>query len=191
MGVLPGIVGSLQTAEVIKLITGIGKPLIGRLLLFDALEMSMDTVNIRKKETCKVCGTTPEVTELIDYNEWCGVPLSYNEEPLSAGDGLDIEPGDLNDLLKANQQITFLDVREVEEYGIADLLKTLRIPMNDIKSRAGEIPKDHDVVVFCRNGDRSIGVVFELIDLGFTNVKNLRGGTNAWSDQVDPAIAKY
>ncbi len=192
MGVLPGIIGSLQAAEVIKLITGIGNPLIGRLLLFDALDMSMDTVKIRRRDTCKVCGTSPDVTELIDYEAWCGVPAVIDsDEPLSAGDGLDIDPVDVKPFIEKNANVTFLDIREEAEYEIADLPNTLRIPMDMVERRLNEIPQDQPVIVFCRNGDRSIGVVYQLEGLGFSNVKNLRGGTNAWSNQVDPTIARY
>lgn len=190
MGVLPGIIGTLQAIEVIKLITGIGKTLAGRLLLLDGLDMSIDIVNLRKRESCPVCGTSPSISSLIDYESWCGGP-ALNPDPGSAGVGLDIEPIDAARLIATNQQVVVLDVREPFEYELSKLPDALLIPQHQITERINEIPTGIPVIVICRNGIRSALVTQQLRALGYDQIVNLHGGINGWSDNVDPTIQKY
>jgi adenylyltransferase/sulfurtransferase len=189
MGVLPGIVGTLQAAEVIKLITGAGKTLSGRLMLVDALEMSMETVNVRKRKDCRLCGEHPEIHELIDYDFWCG---TGPEADLGlVGDGHDIDVKVAATARSEDPSMILLDVREPFEKELADIPNSYSIPMEEIPARMSEIPKDKHIVVYCRNGIRSAQITRQLIQAGYQNIKNLRGGINAWADQVDPAIIQY
>jgi adenylyltransferase/sulfurtransferase len=189
LGVLPGMVGTLQAAEVIKLITGAGRSLSGRLMLVDALDMSIETVNVRKRKDCRICGDHPEIHELVDYELWCG---TGPEADLGlVGEGYDIDPVLVKELRLNDPTITILDIREPFEKNLADIAGSKSIPMQDISSRLNEIPSDRPVIVFCRNGIRSAAVVRQLIQSGFNNVKNLRGGINAWASQVDTSISQY
>lgn len=189
MGVLPGIIGSIQAAEVIKLITGAGSPLVGKLLLFDALEMSAETVHIRKRPGCPVCGEKPTVTDLIDYEDWCHTRiLDQTSIPISEDD---IEPKELAQLIKVNPQLTLLDVREDFERAISNLSDSIGIPLSDLEKRLTQIRKGQLVVVYCRNGIRSMEAVGILKKAGFAQVRNLRGGINAWAEQVDSRLSIY
>ncbi len=205
LGILPGLVGVIQATEVIKLILGIGEPLIGRLLLVDALGMSFRTLKLRKNPDCPACGTH-EIRELIDYDQFCGItapkettgPLevsSHGTVDTSANvvDGIpQISVEQLKARLDAGERPFILDVREPHEYAIVNLGAPL-IPVGQVGQRLGEIPvgKDEEIVVHCKSGGRSQKAALELKAAGFSKVKNLAGGITAWAERVDPSLPKY
>ncbi len=189
MGVLPGIIGSIQAAEAIKLITGAGNPLIGKLLLFDALEMSAETVHVRKRPGCPVCGDNPTVVDLIDYEDWCHTSIT-DQTGIPVSDD-DIEPEELAELIKDNTQVTLLDVREEFERAISNLANSVGIPLAELMSKINQIHPDQVVVVYCRNGVRSLEAAAILKKAGFTRVRNLRGGINGWAERVDTRFSIY
>ncbi|MCU1223736.1 MAG: UBA/THIF-type binding protein [Edaphobacter sp.] len=204
LGILPGLLGVIQATETIKLILGIGDPLIGRLLLVDALGMSFRTLKLRKNPDCPVCGTHPTVTELIDYDQFCGIEKPNSVGPLEVArdkavtdaaivDGIpQITVERLKQKLDAKEDIFVLDVREPHEYPIANLGAPL-IPVGSIESRIAEIAahKNDEVVVHCRSGARSQKAALALKAAGFTNVSNLAGGILAWAEKIDPSMPKY
>jgi molybdopterin/thiamine biosynthesis adenylyltransferase/rhodanese-related sulfurtransferase len=202
LGILPGLVGVIQATEVIKLILGIGEPLIGRLLLIETLGMNFRTLKLRKNPECPVCGTNRTITELIDYDQFCGVPKPTGMGPLegaqavadaAAVDGIpQISVKALKQKLDAKENVFVLDVREPHEYPIANLGAPL-IPVGSLESRLGEIAaeKDREIVVHCRSGARSQKAALVLKSAGFTNVSNLTGGILAWAEQIDPTMPKY
>ena len=177
LGVLPGIVGTLQAAEGIKLIAGIGEPLIGRLLLFDALSMRFRTMRIPKNADCKVCGPDPQIRELIDYEEYC-TPVN----------NMEITAGELAERLGRGDEVFLLDVREPMEWNVSHLENAKHIPMRQVPSSIDALPKDREIVVYCRTGARSANVQHYLLANGFTKVKNLAGGLKAWARDVDPSV---
>src|ERR1700728_1901702 len=187
LGILPGLVGVMQATEVIKLILGIGDPLIGRLLLIDALGMKFRELKLRKNPDCPVCGTHPTVTKLIDYNEFCGI--RGEEKPVSSGVP-EIQVEELKRRLDAKDDLFVLDVREPHEYQICNLGGYL-IPLNDLPNRVNELDSSREIVVHCKMGGRSAKAVAFLQQSGFTKVHNLAGGISAWSDRVDPKLPKY
>jgi adenylyltransferase/sulfurtransferase len=190
LGVLPGIIGTLQATEALKLILGIGETLSGRLLLFNALDMSFDFVNLRKNPNCKVCGPNPEVTELIDYEEFCGVP-GHDHEEGSVGGDWDIEVTQLSEKLQHGEDIHLLDVREPHELEISHLEGADLIPLGQLAARLSELDSADDMVVFCKGGTRSARALELLASAGFRKVKNLKGGINAWAQEVDPSLPIY
>lgn len=189
-GVLPGTVGTLQATEAIKLVLGIGTPLFGRLLLYDALEMSFQTIKLRKNPHCKVCGPEPEITELIDYEAWCGVP-GHDHDQESAGMDWDIEPQDLVRKLHAGNNIRLIDVRDPVELDISQLPGEENIPLGELAANLSRLDSAQDIVLFCRVGTRSARALQLLVAAGFRKVKNLRGGINAWAREVDPTLPIY
>ncbi|MGB5844751.1 MAG: molybdopterin-synthase adenylyltransferase MoeB [Anaerolineales bacterium] len=190
LGVLPGTIGTLQATEALKLILGIGETLKGRLLLFNALDMSFDFVNLRKNPDCKICGPNPEVTELIDYEEFCGVP-GHDHEEGSVGGDWDIEVGQLAEKLAQGEQIHLLDVREPHELEISRLEGADLIPLGQLAARLSELDSAEEMVVFCKGGTRSARALELLASAGFRKVKNLKGGINAWAREVDPSLPIY
>ncbi len=190
LGVLPGTIGTLQATEALKLILGIGETLNGRLLLFNALDMSFDFVNLRKNPDCKICSPNPEVTELIDYEEFCGVP-GHDHEEGSAGGDWDIEAVQLAEQLDQGQPIHLLDVREPHELEISRLDGADLIPLGQLAARLSELDSAEEMVVFCKGGTRSARALELLASAGFRKVKNLKGGINAWARQVDPSMPIY
>jgi adenylyltransferase/sulfurtransferase len=205
LGILPGLVGIIQATEVIKLILGIGEPLIGRLLLVDALGMNFRTLKLRKNPNCPMCGTH-EIKELIDYDQFCGVPKrEETAAPLEVSahaavdqnanvvDGIpQVSVEQLKAELDAGRKPYILDVREPHEYQIVNIGAPL-IPLGQLPARLSEIPvgKDEEIVVHCRSGARSQKASLELKAAGFTNVKNLAGGILAWADKIDKSLPKY
>ncbi|PYP90458.1 MAG: molybdenum cofactor biosynthesis protein MoeB [Candidatus Angelobacter sp. Gp1-AA117] len=187
LGILPGLVGLIQATEAIKLILGVGQPLIGRLLLVDALGMHFRELKLRKNPDCVVCGKNPTVTKLIDYDEFCG--LRGQEKPVSNGVP-EISVEELKRRLDAKEDLFILDVREPHEYQICNLNGYL-IPLNDLPKRVHELDPGKDMVVHCRSGGRSAKAVEFLQQAGFTKAKNLAGGVLAWSDKIDPKMPKY
>ena len=190
LGVLPGTIGTLQATEALKLILGIGETLSGRLLLFNALDMSFDFVTLRKNPDCKICGPNPEITGLIDYEEFCGVP-GHDHEEGSAGGDWDIEAGQLADKLRQGENIHLLDVREPHELEISQLAGADLIPLGQLAARLSELDSAHEMVVLCKSGTRSARALELLASAGFRKVKNLKGGINAWAREVDPSLPIY
>jgi molybdopterin/thiamine biosynthesis adenylyltransferase/rhodanese-related sulfurtransferase len=204
LGILPGLVGVIQATEVIKLILGIGDTLVGRLLLVDALGMNFRTLKLRKNPDCPACGTHPTVTELIDYDQFCGIPKPTETGPLEVAqnqavaelpvvDGIpQITVEALKRKIDSHEDIFILDVREPHEYPIANLGAPL-IPVGDITKRIAELAaqKDREVIVHCRSGARSQKAALALQAAGFSNVSNLTGGILAWADKIDPSMPKY
>ena len=187
LGILPGLVGVMQATEVIKLILGAGEPLIGRLLLIDALGMKFRELKLRKNPDCPACGTHPTVTKLIDYNEFCGI---RGEEKSVAGTTSDMQVEELKRRLDAGEDLFILDVREPHEYQICNLGGHL-IPLNDLANRVHELDSSREIVAHCKMGGRSAKAVEFLRQAGFTKVHNLAGGINAWAERVDPKVPKY
>jgi sulfur-carrier protein adenylyltransferase/sulfurtransferase len=204
LGILPGLLGVIQATETIKLILGIGEPLIGRLLLVDALGMTFRTLKLRKNLECPVCGPNPTVTELIDYNQFCGIAPPSEVGPLEVArdkavgdhpivDGVpQITVNELKQKLDAREDIFVLDVREPHEYLIANL-GAPQIPVGEVERRIGELAaqKNREIIVHCRSGARSQKAALILKQAGFTNVSNLAGGILAWADKIDPSMPKY
>lgn len=189
-GVLPGTVGTLQATEVIKLILGIGEPLINKLMLYDALDASLQTVQLRKNPSCRVCGEHAQITHLIDYEEFCGVP-ARDEHAGIAGEDWDIEPREVQRRMQNHEAIQLVDVREPVELQISSLPGALSMPMSQLPQRFNELDPNKELVLFCRTGVRSVQALRFLIDQGFAHLHSLKGGINAWSKQVDPAIKRY
>jgi adenylyltransferase/sulfurtransferase len=188
LGVLPGIVGSLQAMETIKLILGIGEPLAGRLLLFDALGMRFRELRLRRNPSCPVCGDHPTIHELIDYEEFCGI---RGEEFVPVTTGIpEITPRELKARLDRGDDLFILDVREPHEFQICNLNGTL-IPLGELPKRASELDSSREIVAHCRSGKRSADAVQFLQQAGFRKIWNLKGGILAWSDEVDPSVPKY
>ena len=190
LGVLPGTIGTLQATEALKLILGIGQPLIGRLLLFNALDMSFDFVSLRKNPKCRICGPEPEVTALIDYEAFCGVP-GHDHEQGSVGGGWDIDVSQLAERLQHGEAIRLLDVREPHELEISRLEGATLIPLGQLAERLSELDSADEMVVFCKGGTRSARALELLASAGFRKVKNLKGGINAWAREVDPRMPVY
>lgn len=188
LGILPGLVGIIQATEAIKLILGAGEPLIGRLLMVDALAMSFRTLKLRKNPECPACGAHPTIKKLIDYEQFCGIPAAGHQEP--AVNANDITPEELKRRLDAGEDLFVLDVREPHEYQIANLGGHL-IPLNDLPKRVSELDSSREIVAHCKMGGRSAKAVDFLRQAGFKKVRNLAGGIAAWSDKVDPKVPKY
>ena len=188
LGVLPGIVGSIQAAETLKLIIGKGDPLVGRLLLFDALSMRFRELKLRKNPECPVCGAHPTITKLIDYAEFCGV--RGEEAPVPASTVPEITPRELKARLDRGDNLFILDVREPHEYQICNIGGYL-IPLGDLSKRVSELDSSREIVAHCRSGKRSAEASEFLRQAGFRKVLNLKGGILAWSDEVDPSVPKY
>jgi len=190
LGILPGLVGVIQATEAIKLILGNGEPLIGRLLLVDALNMRFRELKLRKNPDCPVCGTHPTVTQLIDYQQFCGI-LPESRQPASIKNGIpQMTVKELKHRLDAGEDVFILDVREPYEYQIANIGGKL-IPQNDVPQRLGEIDRDREIVVQCLSGGRSQRIAEYLKQAGYAKVVNLAGGIRAWSEEIDPTVRKY
>lgn len=213
LGLLPGTIGTLQATEAIKLLLGIGDPMIGRMVLYDALEMSFTTIKVRKDPNCPVCSIPAEQIELIDYEQFCGVPAhdhsDFSGVEAAAQNGMGvIDVQTLNQRLTAGDDLLVLDVREPHEWAIAAIEGTLRIPKGDIQTAknaviAGrkleaetvlnDIPRDREIVVHCRSGKRSADVIEMLVQAGYDadKLKNLEGGILAWAEQIDRTLPQY
>lgn len=190
LGILPGLLGIIQATEVIKLILGAGDPLIGRLLLVDALAMRFRELKLKKNPDCPVCGTHRTVTQLIDYAEFCGIPKKPTT-PESVVNGVpQMTVTELKRRIDADEDVFVLDVREPFEYAIAQIGGHL-IPLNDLPKRIDELDPKREIVVHCKSGVRSQKASEFLIGKGFQHVHNLVGGIHAWSDQIDPNVVRY
>ncbi|MEI7848492.1 MAG: molybdopterin-synthase adenylyltransferase MoeB [Chloroflexota bacterium] len=187
LGVLPGTIGTIQATEALKVLLGIGSPLIGKLLLYNALDMSFDFVNLRKNPKCRVCGPNADIKELIDYEEFCGVPGRDHDEG-SAGAGWDIDAAQLATRLAQPDLPLLLDVREPHELAISWLPNAVNIPLGSLAARLSELDSAREMVVFCKGGTRSARALELLVSAGFKKVKNLHGGINAWAKTVDTSL---
>jgi adenylyltransferase/sulfurtransferase len=190
LGILPGLVGVIQATEAIKLILGNGSPLIGRLLLVDALNMRFRELKLRKNPECPVCGEHPTVTRLIDYQQFCGIHPESKEEKSMKNGIPQITVKELKQRMDAGEDVQLIDVREPYEYQIAQIGGKL-IPQNEVPQRLAEIDRNREIVVHCRSGARSQRIAEFLKQSGYPNVANLAGGILAWSDEIDPTVKKY
>ena len=188
LGILPAAIGTIQATETVKLILGIGEPLIGRLLLYDALGMSFREMKLRKDPNCPVCGDNPTVTELIDYQEFCGIPQAAAQEQENEIPEVTVE--ELKKRLDNGEGLSVLDVREPHEYEVANIGARL-IPLGELPDRLEELDKDAPLAVHCKTGGRSAKAVKILQNAGFQNAFNVQGGITAWSEEIDPSIPKY
>ena len=191
LGILPGAIGTIQATETVKLILGIGEPLIGRLLLYDALGMRFREMKLRKNPNCPVCGENPTVTELIDYQEFCGIPQAQQADDVDELPEIGVQ--DLKEKLEAGERVAVLDVREPHEYEVANLEAqgAKLIPLGELPERLAELNQNDEIAVHCKTGGRSARAVKILQNAGFGNVYNVEGGITAWSEEIDPSIPKY
>lgn len=187
LGVLPGVIGTIQATEAIKLISGIGETLTGRLMLYDAFNMRFRQLKLRRNPECPVCGDNPSITELIDYDLFCGI----TPETLKVDTSRDITPVEVAELLKSDNPPFLLDVREANEWEIGYIPGAVRISVNELQERMNELDTARDMVVYCRSGVRSGRAVDMLQAAGFRKIKNMAGGILRWSDDVDPNTPKY
>jgi molybdopterin/thiamine biosynthesis adenylyltransferase/rhodanese-related sulfurtransferase len=190
LGVLPGTIGTIQATEALKLILGIGEPLIGRLLLYDALDLSFQTVKLAKNPDCKICGKNPQIRELMDYEDFCGMP-ARDLDTGSAGEGWDITPSELAARLKSGEKLHLIDVREPHELEISHLEGAELVPLGQFASHMSELDSSEEIVLFCKAGTRSARALEILASAGFQKAKNLKGGINAWAEEIDPSLPIY
>jgi molybdopterin/thiamine biosynthesis adenylyltransferase/rhodanese-related sulfurtransferase/molybdopterin converting factor small subunit len=188
LGILPGTIGLIQATETVKLILGIGEPLVGRLLLYDALAMRFRELKLRRNLECPVCGDHPTIHELIDYQQFCGIP-NQPHEPVAA-DG-DIDPVEVKAKIDRGDSFVLIDVREPHEYQICRIPQAKLIPLGDLPKRVNELDSADEIVAHCKSGMRSAKAVEFLKQAGFRKVRNMKGGILAWSDKVDPSVPKY
>ena len=193
LGVLPGLLGTIQAAETIKLVLGVGDPLVGRLLLVDALGMRFRELRVRKNPDCAVCGARPTVTRLVDYEAFCAGPAASASgivPPMHAH----VEEVSVEELKQARDRgeaIVLLDVREPREWAISDLPDSIKIPLGSLPASLDKLSKEDDIVVYCRTGGRSGNAVQFLMQQGFEKVRNLAGGINKWAERIDKSLPRY
>lgn len=192
LGILPGLIGLVQATEAVKLILGTGEPLVGRLMLYDALAMRFRELKLRRNPECPACGDHPTITKLIDYHQFCGVP---QEAPAAApqttvADG-EIDPTTVKQMIDRGEKFVLIDVREPHEYQICNIPFAKLIPLGELPKRVNELDSADQIVAHCKGGTRSAKAVDFLKQAGFKKVKNMKGGILAWSDKVDPTVAKY
>ena len=191
LGILPGIIGLIQATEAIKLALGKGQSLVGRLVLYDALAMKFRELKLRKNPECLVCGDNPTVTELIDYEQFCGVTPELESNVNLSEDSGEITPVELKSALDEGEKLTILDVREPHEYEISSLPNSILIPLGQLPSRMNELNRQDNIVVHCKMGGRSAKAVELMKQAGFNQVKNLTGGINRWGEEIDPSLPRY
>lgn len=190
LGVLPGIIGVMQAIEAIKLIVGIGDSLLGRLVSFDALKMKFREFKLRRDPSCPICGENPTITELIDYQQFCGIPQAAAAEAAEAPVP-EISVTELKRKLDAKEKFVLLDVREQFEYDIARIPGSKLIPVGELPSRMSELDSADEIVIHCKSGVRSAKALRLLQEAGFAKLSNVTGGILAWADEVDPSVPKY
>ena len=189
LGILPATIGSIQATEALKLLLGIGSSLTGKLLLYNALDMSFDFVTLKKNPKCRVCGSNADIKELIDYEEFCGLPGRGHDEG-SAGVHWDITAPELSERLK-REHLKLVDVREPHELRISALPNAINIPLGALAARLSELDSAEEMVILCKSGARSARALELLVSAGFKKVKNLKGGINAWAREVDQSLPIY
>jgi adenylyltransferase/sulfurtransferase len=190
LGVLCASIASIQTTEAIKVLTGVGEPLVGRLMVYDALEMEYRQIKVRKDPNCPLCGDNPTITGLIDYEEFCGV---VSEEAVDAARGSTITVGELKDMIDSGKDFLLVDVREPAEYEIVKIPGSVLIPKGDILSGAAlsQLPQDKPIVLHCKSGVRSAEALAALKQAGFGDAVHVQGGVLSWVNQIDPALPIY
>jgi adenylyltransferase/sulfurtransferase len=188
LGILPGIIGLVQATEAVKLILGVGEPLVGRLMLYDALAMKFRELKLRRNPECPVCGDHPTITKLIDYQQFCGIPAHAPEPEVVASD---ITPVEVKAKLDRREKFQFIDVREPHEYQICNIPGAKLIPLGELPKRLDELDPSVELVAHCKSGVRSGKAIDLLKQNGFKKLRNMKGGILAWSDQVDPSVPKY
>jgi len=190
LGVLCASIGSIQVNEAIKLITGIGDPIVGRLMVYDALEMTYRSVKVRKDPECAVCGKNPTVTELIDYEEFCG---TISQEAADAARGSTISVQDLKEMQDAGKEFYLVDVREPNEFEIVSIPGATLIPKDRVLSgeALADLPQDKQVILYCKTGARSAEALAVLKGAGFSDAVHVGGGVSAWVNQIDPSLPAY
>lgn len=192
LGILPGVVGLIQATEVVKLILGAGEPLVGRLMLYDALGMKFRELKLRRNPECPVCGDHPTVTKLIDYEQFCGIPAAPPPPPAGGTPAMgEIDAKGLKARMDGGNKFVLVDVREPHEFQIGRIPGSVLIPLGELPKRLNELNPADDIVVHCKMGGRSAKAIDFLKTQGFSNLTNLKGGILAWSDQVDPSVPKY
>lgn len=190
LGVLPGTIGTLQATEGLKLLLGVGESLKGKMLLYNALDMSFDFINLRKNPKCKVCSDHPEITELIDYEEFCGMPM-HDQDEGAAGVEWDINAVELNEWLAGDHPPQLIDVREPHELEISKIDAAELIPLGELAAHLSELDTAQEIVLMCKSGTRSARALDLMLGAGFRKLKNLKGGINAWAEDVDPSLPRY
>jgi adenylyltransferase/sulfurtransferase len=191
LGILPGLIGCIQATEAVKLILGQGEPLVGRLLLYDALRMSFQEFKVRRNPKCPLCGDKPTITALIDYDQFCGVRGEESPAPAAAEQGGEITVEELQRRLQQGDKVYILDVRNPEEEQICRIPGSHLLPLPQLQNRFGELDKGREMVVHCKSGMRSAKAIHFLKQQGFTKLKNLKGGILAWADRIDRTMPKY
>jgi sulfur-carrier protein adenylyltransferase/sulfurtransferase len=191
LGILPGLVGCIQATEGIKLLLGKGSPLIGRLLLYDALQMTFQEFKVRRNPNCAMCGDRPTITKLIDYEQFCGLRGQEAPAPAAAGDAWEITVEEFKARLDRREDLFLLDVRNPEEFQICRIPGSTLIPLPELPHRVKELDSQRELVVHCKSGMRSLKATQFLRQSGFRRVKSLKGGILAWADKIDPTVPKY
>ncbi len=192
LGILPGVIGTIQATEAVKLIIGVGEPLINRFMLYDALRMKFRELKLRRDPECPVCGDNPTVTELIDYDQFCGItPVAAASKEEASQSTADATVEELKARLDKKDGVFVLDVREPAEFQICRIPESILIPLSALPSRLAELEGRSEMIVHCKSGVRSAKAVKLLHEAGFSNAKNLRGGILAWIDKIDPSLPKY
>jgi len=189
LGVLPGTIGTMQATEALKILLGVGDSMVGKLLVYNALDMSFDIVKLKKNPNCRVCGPDADVKQPIDYEEFCGFP-GHGRERDSAGGAWDITARELADRLRTNH-IRLIDVREPHELEISSIPGADLVPLGQLASRLSEFDSAQEMVLFCKSGSRSARALELLVSAGFRKARNLKGGINAWARDVDPSLPIY
>jgi len=189
LGILPGVIGIIQATEAVKLLLGQGKTLVGRLLLYQALPMSFRELKLQKNPDCPVCGENPTITELIDYEEFCGIRAEESGGPQAGYNEIDVAT--VASLIEKEADFVLLDVRESVEWEICSLPNAVRIPKGEVRDRLEEIDTTKDIIVYCRSGVRSGTIANFLRGVGFDRAQNMRGGIRAWANEIDPTMPVY
>ena len=192
LGILPGIVGLIQANEAVKIILGKGETLVGRLLLFDALSMKFREMKLKKDKACPICGDNPTIKELIDYEEFCGiVPVQASPDD----DEMEIGVEQVKQMMDNKKTFRLIDVREPSEYDICKIGGAILIPLGDIEekdlSKLNGLKPDEEIVLHCKAGVRSMKAAKALKEMGFKNLKSMRGGINEWSEKIDSSVPLY
>jgi adenylyltransferase/sulfurtransferase len=190
LGILPGLIGCIQATEAVKLLLGKGSPLIGRLLLYDALQMTFQEFKVRRNPNCPMCGDHPTITKLIDYEQFCGI-RGQEAAPAGVDASGETTVEELKSRLDRGEKVLILDVRNPEEYQICRIPGSTLLPLPELPQRVGELDRDREMVVHCKSGMRSAKAVQFLRDQGFRRLKNLKGGILAWAERIDPSVPKY
>jgi adenylyltransferase/sulfurtransferase len=190
LGILPGLIGCIQATECVKLLLGQGSPLVGRLLLYDALQMSFREFKVRRNPKCPICGDQPTIRELIDYDQFCGVRGQEAPAPAAAADG-DISVEELKQRLDRREEVFILDVRNPEEFQLCRIPGSTLLPLSALAQRLAELDPEREMVVHCKSGMRSQKAIAFLRQQGYRKLRNLTGGILAWADRIDPTMPKY